>query len=62
MCTQIMWIVLTHLSWACYVLKYCIVGKGLFTDYVSDQRGGGWKMLTMADKGGIGDKANADIG
>ena len=29
-----------------------ICAKGLFTNYVSGQRGGGgWKMLTMADEG-----------
>ena len=32
-----------------------IPSKGLFTNYVSYQRGkGGWKMLTLADKGGGG--------
>ena len=39
--------------------------KGLFTNYVSRQRGGGkgvCKMLTMADKGGRGGKTNADNG
>ena len=37
--------------------------KGLFTIYVSGQRwdGGVSKMLTMADKGGRGSQANADI-
>ena len=50
--------------------------KGLFTNYASGRKGGGSKMLTMADKGrrgvrqmltladkgNMGGKANADIG
>ena len=41
-----------------------VFDKGPFINYVSGQRGevGCWKMLTLADKGGIGGKANADIG
>ena len=39
------------------------ISKGLFTNYVSGRReGGGWKMLTLADKGGRGVQANVDIG
>ena len=50
--------------------------KGLFTNYVRSQRGGRWKILTMANKGGgglrqmlttedkqgRGGRTNADIG
>ena len=39
------------------------IHKGMFTNYVSDRRGGkGFgQMLTLADKGGKWGLANADI-
>ena len=43
--------------------RFSCLYLGLFTNYVSNQRGGGsWQMLTLAEKGGRGGLANADIG